>query len=97
MCYSKNAQTNHTETPIFPSQWSQAFSTPFANSTKVQKKRISVDMIGAPRTETFVHAAHASDAEQAEELLRRWGREGIGKIAGEYFFCIACISRSHFI
>lgn len=48
---------------------------------RAQKKRISVDMVGAPRVESFVHAAHASDAEQAEEILKRWSRDGVGKIA----------------
>ncbi|GAC93445.1 protein kinase [Pseudozyma hubeiensis SY62] len=57
------------------------FFTPAAMGPKAQKKRISVDMVGAPRTETFVHAAHASDAEQAEVILSRWGRDGVGKVA----------------
>lgn len=48
---------------------------------RAQKKRISIDMIGAPCINTFVHAAHASDAEQAEEILKRWSRDGVGKIA----------------
>jgi serine/threonine protein kinase len=48
---------------------------------KAAKKRISIDMVGAPRIDSFVHAAHASDAEQAEEILRRWGRDNVGKIA----------------
>lgn len=48
---------------------------------RAQKKRISTQMIGAPRPESFYHAAHASDAEQAEEILRRWGIDGIGKVA----------------
>jgi hypothetical protein len=51
---------------------------------RAQKKRISVDMIGSPCIDTFVHAAHASDAEQAEEILKRWSRDGVGKIAGEF-------------
>lgn len=48
---------------------------------RAAKKRISIDMVSAPRPESFVHAAHASDAEQAEEILNRWGRDGVGKIA----------------
>ena len=51
---------------------------------RAQKKRISIDMVGAPRLDSFVHAAHASDAEQAEEILLRWSRDGVGKIAGEW-------------
>lgn len=48
---------------------------------RAQKKRISVDMVSAPRPASFVHAAHASDAEQAEAILRRWSRDGVGKVA----------------
>ncbi|KAK0534569.1 hypothetical protein OC834_001825 [Tilletia horrida] len=48
---------------------------------RATKKRISIDMISAPQPETFVHAAHASDAEQAEIILKRWSRDGMGKIA----------------
>lgn len=51
------------------------------NGVRATKKRISIDMVSAPRPESFVHAAHASDADQAEEILRRWGRDGVGKIA----------------
>ncbi|UZJ54754.1 hypothetical protein CBS101457_004074 [Exobasidium rhododendri] len=54
---------------------------PFVAGPRAQKKRISVDMVGAPRIDSFVHAAHASDAEQAEEILMRWGRDGVGKVA----------------
>lgn len=53
---------------------------------RAAKKRISVDMVGAPRIDSFVHAAHASDADQAEEILRRWGRDNVGKIAGKLTF-----------
>ncbi|PWN28132.1 kinase-like protein [Jaminaea rosea] len=48
---------------------------------KATKKRINVGQISAPRPSSFVHAAHASDAEQAEALLNRWGRDGVGKVA----------------
>jgi serine/threonine-protein kinase LATS1/2 len=58
-----------------------AQQTAFAAGPKAAKKRISIDMVGAPRIESFVHAAHASDADQAEEILRRWGRDNVGKIA----------------
>ncbi len=57
------------------------FFTPAIMGPKAQKKRIIVDMVGAPQTQTFVHAAHASDAEQAEVILNRWGRDGVGKVA----------------
>ncbi|PWN39616.1 kinase-like protein [Ceraceosorus guamensis] len=75
----------------FPSTTSAALSpgaydAPGTPAARAQKKRISVDMIGAPKAGTFVHAAHASDAEQAEEILRRWGRDGMGKIADPAWF-----------
>lgn len=57
------------------------FFTPAAIGPRAQKKRISIDMVGAPQTQTFVHAAHASDAEQAEVILNRWSRDGVGKVA----------------
>ena len=50
-------------------------------ANRAAKKRISIDMVGAPQAGTFVHAAHASDADQAEAILQRWGRDGMGKIA----------------
>lgn len=48
---------------------------------RATKKRINVGQISAPRPSSFVHAAHASDAEQAEAILNRWGRDGVGKVA----------------
>ncbi|TKY85861.1 hypothetical protein EX895_005402 [Sporisorium graminicola] len=57
------------------------FFAPAVIGPRAQKKRISVDMVGAPQTQTFVHAAHASDAEQAEVILSRWSRDGMGKVA----------------
>ncbi len=48
---------------------------------RAAKKRISVDMVSCPQPGTFVHAAHASDAEQAAALLRRWARDGVGAVA----------------
>ncbi|ORY89478.1 kinase-like domain-containing protein, partial [Leucosporidium creatinivorum] len=43
-----------------------------------KKKRVSVDMVGRPKG--FQHLVHASDHEQAEELLRRWHQDGVGKL-----------------
>ncbi|BGP24983.1 serine/threonine protein kinase Cbk1 [Rhodotorula toruloides] len=43
-----------------------------------QKKRLAVDMVGVPQN--FAHLVHASDAEQAQALLTRWGRDGQGKL-----------------
>lgn len=81
--------TNRMSFPVNPSYNPMAngpSSNPVLNTAaalgpKAAKKRISIDMVGAPRVESFVHAAHASDAEQAEEILRRWGRDNVGKIA----------------
>ncbi|KAH7322360.1 hypothetical protein B0J17DRAFT_247097 [Rhizoctonia solani] len=42
------------------------------------KRRISKDMVSRPMG--FVHLVHASDADQAEALLSRWGPDGIGKL-----------------
>ncbi|KIK67177.1 hypothetical protein GYMLUDRAFT_37234 [Collybiopsis luxurians FD-317 M1] len=49
-------------------------------STPVVKKgrRISKDMVSNPMG--FVHLVHASDADQAEALLTRWGPDGLGKL-----------------
>ncbi|SCV71888.1 BQ2448_4582 [Microbotryum intermedium] len=41
-------------------------------------KGVHKGLIGRP--EGFTHLVHASDAEQAEVLLRRWKQEGVGKI-----------------
>ncbi|KAG8907437.1 hypothetical protein FRB99_004232 [Tulasnella sp. 403] len=47
--------------------------------TPVKKgRRISKDMIGNPTQ--FRHLVHASDAEQAEALLTRWGPDRVGKL-----------------
>ncbi|KIJ50685.1 hypothetical protein M422DRAFT_245328 [Sphaerobolus stellatus SS14] len=39
---------------------------------------ISKDMVSKPTD--FVHLVHASDADEAEILLRRWGPDGMGKL-----------------
>lgn len=41
-------------------------------------RRISKDMVSKPMG--FVHLVHASDADQAEALLTRWGPDGLGKL-----------------
>ncbi|KAK0212878.1 kinase-like domain-containing protein [Desarmillaria ectypa] len=41
-------------------------------------RRISKDMVSRPTG--FVHLVHASDADQAEALLTRWGPDGLGKL-----------------
>ncbi|KAH9978983.1 kinase-like domain-containing protein [Lactifluus volemus] len=47
-------------------------------SGPVKGKRISKDMVSSPTG--FVHLVHASDADQAEALLTRWGPDGLGKL-----------------
>ncbi|KAI0949405.1 hypothetical protein AcW1_009032 [Taiwanofungus camphoratus] len=52
---------------------------PSAAPAKSNKgRRISKDMVSKPTG--FVHLIHASDADQAEALLTRWGPEGQGKL-----------------
>jgi len=41
-------------------------------------RRISKDMVSKPMG--FVHLVHASDADQAEAILTRWGPDGLGKL-----------------
>lgn len=41
-------------------------------------RRISKDMVSSPTG--FVHLVHASDYDQAEALLKRWGPDRIGKL-----------------
>ncbi|KAJ7188052.1 kinase-like protein [Mycena filopes] len=41
-------------------------------------RRISKDMVSRPTG--FVHLVHASDADQFEALLSRWGPDGMGKL-----------------
>ncbi|OCH95179.1 kinase-like protein [Obba rivulosa] len=44
----------------------------------LKTRRISKDMVSKPTG--FVHLVHASNADQAEALLTRWGPEGQGKL-----------------
>ncbi|KAI0081239.1 kinase-like protein [Panus rudis PR-1116 ss-1] len=44
----------------------------------LKARRISKDMVSKPTG--FMHLVHASDADQAEALLTRWGPEGQGKL-----------------
>ncbi|KAF8650451.1 hypothetical protein AX16_005253 [Volvariella volvacea WC 439] len=41
-------------------------------------RRVSKDMVSKPTN--FVHLVHASDADQLEALLTRWGPDGVGKL-----------------
>lgn len=47
-----------------------------------RKKRISVDQISSPTG--FNHVLHASDADQAQDLLLRWQKDGVGKLPSSY-------------
>ncbi|TFL02464.1 kinase-like domain-containing protein [Pterulicium gracile] len=53
--------------------------SPGAGPTGVYRRaKISKDMVSKPTG--FVHLVHASDAGQLEELLTRWGPDGMGKL-----------------
>ncbi|KAH9808025.1 hypothetical protein DFH28DRAFT_936840 [Melampsora americana] len=78
------------KSPIFinPSSSTLArIGSSFGNSFKLVKNlnyltkesnRVSLDMIGKP--EMMRHICHASDVEQAEEILQRWQTEQVGKL-----------------
>ncbi|KAK1236322.1 hypothetical protein PQX77_000438 [Marasmius sp. AFHP31] len=53
-------------------------SPPLSPVTPRKGRRISKDMVSKPTG--FVHLVHASDADQAEALLTRWGPDGLGKL-----------------
>ncbi|THH14240.1 hypothetical protein EW146_g6067 [Bondarzewia mesenterica] len=54
-------------------------NSPPANPVSPRRgRRISKDMVSKPMG--FVHLVHASDADQAEALLTRWGPDGLGKL-----------------
>ncbi|KAH0827531.1 hypothetical protein J3R83DRAFT_4250 [Lanmaoa asiatica] len=53
--------------PVFP-----------PSSPPRKNRRISKGMVSKPTD--FVHLVHASDADQAEALLTRWGPDGMGKL-----------------
>lgn len=46
-------------------------------------RRISKDMVSKPTG--FVHLVHASDVDQLEALLTRWGPDGLGKLGDPYW------------
>lgn len=48
------------------------------NASPKRGRRLSKDMVSKPMN--FVHLVHASDSDQAEALLTRWGPDGMGKI-----------------
>ncbi|KAJ7268804.1 kinase-like domain-containing protein [Mycena haematopus] len=54
-------------------------ASPPSSPPPVRKaRRISKDMVSRPTG--FVHLVHASDADQFEALLSRWGPDGMGKL-----------------
>ncbi|KAJ6587159.1 kinase-like protein [Mycena vulgaris] len=53
-------------------------SPPSTPSPVRKGRRISKDMVSRPTG--FVHLVHASDADQFEALLDRWGPDGMGKL-----------------
>ncbi|KAJ7141466.1 hypothetical protein C8R44DRAFT_867086 [Mycena epipterygia] len=53
-------------------------------STPARKtRRISKDMVSRPTG--FVHLVHASDADQSEALLNRWGPDGMGELGDPHW------------
>ncbi|KAF8973150.1 kinase-like domain-containing protein [Flammula alnicola] len=46
-------------------------------------RRVSKDMVSKPTG--FVHLVHASDADQLEALLTRWGPDGVGKLGDPHW------------
>ncbi|BGP02329.1 hypothetical protein NBRC10513v2_005977 [Rhodotorula toruloides] len=69
---------NDIGTPARASQPQVAGAVSEQQRSTKQKKRLTVDMVGAPKN--FAHLVHASDADQAQALLTRWGRDGQGKL-----------------
>ncbi|KAI0035879.1 kinase-like protein [Vararia minispora EC-137] len=59
---------------------SPAADPPQASILPKRGRRISKDMVSKPTG--FIHLVHASDADQFEALLRRWGPDGLGKLGG---------------
>ncbi|KZT08324.1 kinase-like protein [Laetiporus sulphureus 93-53] len=53
-------------------------SPPVSAAPAKKGRRISKDMVSKPTG--FIHLIHASDVDQAEALLTRWGPEGQGKL-----------------
>ncbi|KAL1743858.1 kinase-like domain-containing protein [Schizophyllum fasciatum] len=64
--------------PPPPAPRSPVYSPPPSPATPRRGRRISKDMVSNPTG--FVHLVHASDADQYEALLRRWGPDGQGKL-----------------
>ncbi|KAJ8509059.1 hypothetical protein ONZ45_g8729 [Pleurotus djamor] len=63
--------------PSAPAPVSSHAAPPPPNGLR-KGRRISKDMVSHPTG--FVHLVHASDADQAEALLTRWGPDGLGKL-----------------
>lgn len=64
-----------------PSFTSSSHPPPAAGNRARGNRRISVDMVSKPTG--FTHLVHASDAEQAEQILTRWKVDNKGKLPGE--------------
>ncbi|KAH8119243.1 kinase-like protein [Phellopilus nigrolimitatus] len=64
--------------PKSPALHGAPVKTPSPNASPRKGRRLSKDMVSKPTN--FVHLVHASDADQAEALLTRWGPDGMGKI-----------------
>ncbi|KAF7321744.1 Kinase-like protein [Mycena kentingensis (nom. inval.)] len=65
--------------PGAPPVQTRQVPTPSSAAPPARKaRRISKDMVSRPTG--FVHLVHASDADQFEALLTRWGPDGMGKL-----------------
>ncbi|KAF7315450.1 Kinase-like protein [Mycena indigotica] len=63
---------------IPPVQTTRQLPPPSTSPPVRKTRRISKDMVSRPTG--FVHLVHASDADQFEALLTRWGPDGMGKL-----------------
>ncbi|PFH53787.1 hypothetical protein AMATHDRAFT_187183 [Amanita thiersii Skay4041] len=68
------------EQPIAGPRYEDMPSSPQTGIRPTARKgrKVSKDMVSKPTG--FVHLVHASDAEQLEALLTRWGPDGMGKL-----------------
>ncbi|OAX41063.1 kinase-like protein [Rhizopogon vinicolor AM-OR11-026] len=70
--------------PVIPRPPYEDRSRPIPGSSPLKKgRRVTKDMVSRPTG--FVHLVHASDADQAEALLTRWGPDGLGKLGDPHW------------
>ncbi|CCM01470.1 uncharacterized protein FIBRA_03524 [Fibroporia radiculosa] len=75
----EDMHSSQTGPAVTPANYSPSPASPVPPVKNVVRgRRISKDMVSKPTG--FIHLVHASDADQAEALLTRWGPEGQGKL-----------------